>query len=86
MDISAEVTDGTTTCSGYYKIQNIEKEQCNAENAGMFYEETGYGDNNREVHYSYMYVDQNEDEFDKCIDKIAAKTFDPESEYSDSEK
>lgn len=86
MDISAEVTDGTTTCSGYYKIRNIEKEQCNAENADMFFKETGYGDNNREVHYSYMYVDQNEDEFDKCIDKIAAKTFNPESEYSDSEK
>ncbi len=87
MDISAEVTDGTTTCVGYYKIQNIEKEQCNAENADMFFKETGYGDDNREVHYSYMYVDMNEDEFDECIDKIAAKTFDPEREYrKDSEK
>lgn len=86
-DISAEVTDGTTTCVGYYKIQKIEKRQCNAKNAEMFFEETGYADNNREIHYSYRYLDQNEDELTKCVDKIAAKSYDPELEnLKESEK
>lgn len=86
-DISAEVTDGTTTCVGYYKIQKLEKTLCNAKNAEMFFEETGYADNNREIHYSYKYLDQNEDELTKCVDKIAAKSYDPELEnLKESEK
>ena len=53
----------------------------------MFFEETGYADNNREIHYSYKYLDQNEDELTRCVDKIAAKSYDPELEnLKESEK
>lgn len=87
MDINVEVSDGTTTCVGYFKTQFNEKSQCNAEGYKNSYKEVGYDSNGDTVHYAYEYQHDNEDEFNKCLDGIAAKTYDSELEnLKDSER
>lgn len=86
MDLNVEVSDGTTTCVGYYKTQYIEKSQCSAEGYNNSFKEIGYDSKGDSVHYAYEHLDQNMREFNDCLDKIAAKTYHPDYDLKDSEK
>lgn len=86
VDLNLEVSDGSTTCVGYYTQQLVDKDLCNTHPQG-----NGFVDDDGEYHRFLpdtgnkgamsrdrdFYVTSNEDKFIKCLKSIVANN--PES-------
>ena len=72
-DIDLEVSDGVTICKVHYVRSNLVREQCRVEYAKYMNLTTGLDDSGNEYSYAREIEIENEDEFNKCLEEIAAK-------------
>jgi hypothetical protein len=70
MEINLEVSDGKKTCVGDYHLREVEKEQCSAEYEDDYMYDWYYVEG-RLIKDRTLYLIENIEEFEKCLEGIA---------------